>query len=65
MTDSQSGRPTPARMRVVALRDPVVEAHGHRLGSAYVEHVYLGLLGPSATWSPEAVSASSTQAVGL
>jgi hypothetical protein len=37
-------------MEITALRDPVVETHGHRPGSAYVEHVYVGVLGPSATW---------------
>ncbi len=42
--------PTPARMQLTALRDPLVETHGHRPGSTYLEHVYLGILGPSATW---------------
>jgi hypothetical protein len=41
---------TPARMQITGLRDPFVEAHGHRPGSAYLEHVYVGLLGPTACW---------------
>lgn len=41
---------TPARMAVSPWRDQGVELNGHRPGSAYIEHVYLGLLGPSATW---------------
>jgi hypothetical protein len=29
--------------------DPIVEAHGHRPGSPYVEACWLGILGPSTT----------------
>jgi len=42
--------PTPERLRVVAFRDPRVEARGHGPGSPYIEAVYVGVLGPSATW---------------
>lgn len=35
-------------LRVVALRDPAVEAVGHDPRSSYVELFYLGILGPSA-----------------
>jgi hypothetical protein len=40
---------TPARITVIAWPDPVIEAHGHRPGSAYIEAVWLGRLGPSTT----------------
>jgi len=42
--------PTPEHLRVVALRDPRVEARGHRPGSPYIEAVYVGVLGPTASW---------------
>ena len=51
MTGTQVNRPTPLRLTVVAWRDQVIEAHGHRPGSPYVEQVWLGVLGPSATWA--------------
>ena len=35
-------------LRIVALRDPAVEACGHDPRSSYVELFYLGMLGPSA-----------------
>jgi hypothetical protein len=47
----QTNQPTPPRLTVVAWPDPVIEAHGHRPGSPYVEGVWLGILGPSATWA--------------
>jgi hypothetical protein len=37
-------------MQVIAVRNPAVEATGHRPGSPYVEHVYVSHLGPTATW---------------
>jgi len=40
---------TPAMLTVVAWPDPVIEAHGHKPGSAYVEATWLGVLGPSTT----------------
>jgi hypothetical protein len=43
--------PTPARLTVVAWPDPVVDAHGHRPESPYIAGVWLGTLGPSATWA--------------
>jgi hypothetical protein len=44
---------TPTSLTVVAWPDPMVEARGHKPGSAYVETVWLGVLGPSTTlcWS--------------
>lgn len=42
---------TPARLVVVPWPDTFLEARGHRPGSAYVEAVWLGVLGPSATWA--------------
>ena len=58
---------TPARMTVTAWRDQTVEAAGHRPGSPYIEHVYLGLLGPlleaaAAALRPGGVFACSTEA---
>lgn len=43
--------PMPAQLTVIAYRDPVIEAHGHRPGSPYVEYVWLGIIGPSTTWA--------------
>jgi hypothetical protein len=40
---------TPATLTVVAWPDPVIEAHGHKPGSPYVEACWLGVLGPSTT----------------
>jgi hypothetical protein len=42
---------TPARLTIGPWSDSVIEAHGHRPGSAYIEAVWLGVLGPSATWA--------------
>jgi hypothetical protein len=42
--------PAPASLRVVAWRDPLVEAFGIDPRSAYVERFWLPVLGPSATW---------------
>ena len=47
---SQPHLPTPPRMMVIAYPDPLVEAHGHRPGSPYVERVWLSALGPASTW---------------
>ncbi len=51
MNTPQVNRPTPPQLTVVAWPDPVIAAHGHRPGSAYIEAVWLGVLGPSATWA--------------
>lgn len=51
MNGPQASQPTPPRLTVIAWSDAVIEARGHRPGSAYVEGVWLGLLGPSATWA--------------
>ena len=47
----QVNLPTPALMSVTVWEDPVVEALGHRPGSAYIEDVWLGVLGPTTTWA--------------
>ena len=39
-----------ASLMVQAWPDPVIDAVGHPVRSAYVEQFWLGLLGPSATW---------------
>jgi hypothetical protein len=41
---------TPSTLTVVPWPDPIVEAHGHRPGSPYVEACWLGVLGPSTTF---------------
>lgn len=51
MNRPQTSQPTPPRLTVVAWADTLVEAHGHRPGAPYVEAVWLGVLGPSATWA--------------
>ena len=51
MNRPQTNQATPPRLTVVAWPDPVIEAHGHRPGAPYVEGVWLGILGPSATWA--------------
>ncbi len=40
---------SPPTLNVVAWPDPIIDAHGHRPGSPYVEAVWLGVLGPSTT----------------
>src|SRR5579875_3837992 len=45
----QSALETPPTLTVVAWPDPMLEAHGHRPGSPYVEAVWLGVLCPSTT----------------
>lgn len=44
---------TPTSLTVIAWPDPMTEARGHKPGSAYIETVWLGVLGPSTTlcWS--------------
>ena len=51
MNRTQTNQPTPPRLTIVAWSDTGIEAHGHRPGSPYVEGVWLGILGPSATWA--------------
>ena len=38
------------RLRIVGWPDPVLDAVGHELHSAYVERFWLPVLGPSTTW---------------
>ena len=42
---------TPVQLYVIAWSDPVIEGLGHRPGSAYIEAVWLGLLGPTTTFA--------------
>lgn len=42
--------PLPSTVQVLPWIDPVVERHGHDPRSAYVEHYWLSVLGPTATW---------------
>jgi hypothetical protein len=37
-------------LRVVPWKDPIVDLHGVHPCSRYVEHYWLGILGPSTTW---------------
>lgn len=41
--------------------DPVVEARGFPADSAYVEQVWLGILGPTATWAYRRLAAMAEQ----
>lgn len=50
--------PLPARLQVVAL--PHHHQRGHQPGSAYVEAVYLGHLGPTATWLWQRLARTAT-----
>ena len=65
MNQPQTNQPTPPRLTVVAWPDTVIEAHGHRPGSAYVEGVWLGVLGPSATWAWQRLARIATTRPGL
>jgi hypothetical protein len=56
----QINLPTPQRMQIIALRNPAVEAGGHRPGSAYIEFVYVSHLGPSATWLWQRLARAAT-----
>jgi hypothetical protein len=55
---------TPALMVVTALDDPVTDSLGHRPGSAYVEDVWLGALGPSTTWAWLRLARAAQQSPG-
>jgi hypothetical protein len=48
LLDPQTWLTSQDPLRVVALRDPAVEAVGHEPRSRYVEVFYLGILGPAA-----------------
>ncbi|MHB1535956.1 MAG: hypothetical protein ACYC1D_15370 [Acidimicrobiales bacterium] len=65
MNRPQTNRPTPPRLTVVAWPDAVIEAHGHRPGSPYVEGVWLGVLGPSATWAWQRLARLATSRPGV
>ena len=56
--------PTPPLMRVEPWADARTEGVGHRPGSAYVERVWLGALGPSATWAWLHLATVATQTPG-
>jgi hypothetical protein len=40
---------TPTLLTIVPWPDPLIEAHGHKPGSPYIEATWLGILGPSTT----------------
>lgn len=63
----QVNQPTPERLTIVAWPDPGTEARGHRPGSAYVEAVWLGILGPSTTlcWQRLARLATAREATAI
>ncbi len=48
------------RIMVRPLIDPVVDPLGFPVGSAYVEGLWLGILGPSATWALRRLGATVT-----
>jgi hypothetical protein len=52
----QINQETPATLTVVAWPDPIVEARGHKPGSAYIHGVWLGRLGPATTLAWERLS---------
>ncbi len=55
------GKPKVAvRIMVRPLIDPVVDPLGFPVGSAYVEGLWLGILGPSATWALRRLGATVT-----
>ena len=56
--------PTPAQMRVEPWPDTRIEGLGHRPGSAYIGRVWLGALGPSATWAWSHLATVATEAPG-
>ena len=60
----QVNLPTPPQMRVEPWADARTEGFGHRPGSAYTERVWLGALGPSATWAWLHLATVATQAPG-
>jgi len=57
VTDPQTWLVQHDPLRVVALRDPVVEATGHDPRSPYVETFYLPLAGPSAVLAARRLAA--------
>ena len=63
----QVNQATPERLTIVAWPDPGTEARGHRPGSAYVEAVWLGILGPSTTlcWQRLARLATAREATAI
>ncbi len=65
MNRPQTNQATPPRLTVVAWPDTVIEAHGHRPGSPYVEGVWLGVLGPSATWAWQRLARIATTRPGV
>lgn len=57
VTDPQTWLAQHDPLRVVALRDPLVEAAGHDPRSPYVETFYLPLAGPSAVFAARRLAA--------
>ena len=60
----QVNLPTPPLMRVEPWADARTEGFGHRPGSAYIGRVWLGALGPSATWAWLHLATVATEAPG-
>lgn len=60
----QVNLPTPPQMRVEPWADARTEGFGHRPGSAYIERVWLGALGTSATWAWLHLATVATEAPG-
>ncbi len=65
MNRPQTNQPTPSHLTVIAWPDPVIESHGHRPGTAYIEAVWLGVLGPSATWAWQRLARVATTRPGV
>jgi hypothetical protein len=56
--------PTPPQMTVEPWADARAGGFGHRPGSAYIGRVWLGALGPSATWAWLHLATVATQGPG-
>jgi len=65
VTGRQVAQPTPPWLIITPWADPVIEAVGHRPGSPYIEAVWLGTLGPSATWAWQRLARIATTKPGL
>lgn len=63
-TPRQINLETPAVLTVVPWPDPVIEAHGHKPGSPYIEATWLGILGPSSTLCWQRLSRIATARPG-
>lgn len=57
-TDLNTPAPLTGAIAVTAWHDPVIDQLGHDPRSEYVEHFWLGILGPSTTWLMRRVAAA-------